>query len=107
MENGEDRTDVITLVDDEGNEHDFAVIDIFPVNMKQYAILVPVRYDEETDEEEIDLDEEAYIFRIDTNEESGEETLVEVEDEAEWNRVAQAWENRAQEFDAEEEEEIF
>ena len=108
MENGEERTDVITLIDDEGNEHDFAVVDIFPVKMKQYAILVPVRYDEETDEEELDLNEDAYIFRIDVNEESGEESLVEVEDESEWNEVAQEWENRVQESDPEdEEEEIF
>lgn len=107
MENGEERTDVVTLVDDDGNEHDFAVVDIFPVRMKQYAILVPVRYDQETDEEELDLDEDAYIFRIDVDEESGEESLVEVEDESEWNEVAQEWENRVQETDPEEEEEIF
>ncbi len=107
VENGEERTDVITLVDDDGKEHDFAVVDIFPVQMKQYAILVPVRYDEETDEEELDLNEDAFIFRIDVNEESGEETLVEVEDETEWSIVAQEWENRVQEMDPEEEEDIF
>jgi uncharacterized protein YrzB (UPF0473 family) len=107
VENGEERTDVITLVDDDGNEHDFAVVDIFPVKLRQYAILVPVHYGDETDEEELDLNEDAYIFRIDVNEESGEETLVEVEDESEWNEVAQEWENRVQELEPDEEEDIF
>ncbi|MEW5784827.1 MAG: DUF1292 domain-containing protein [Bacillota bacterium] len=99
MENGEERTDLVTLVDEEGNEHDFTIIDIFPVNLKQYAILVPVNYEAEQEDEEINLDDDAYIFRIDLDEENGEETLVEVEDEAEWNQVALEWENRIQSLD--------
>lgn len=106
MENGEERKDIITLLDDDGSEHDFAVIDIFSLDMKQYAILVPVRYADEMDEEDEDLDEEAYIFRIEVHAESGEETLVEVEDEAEWNQVAKEWESRAKEFDSEEESDL-
>jgi len=106
LEKGEERTDLITLVDDDGNEHDFAVLDIFSLNMRQYAILVPISYDEENDEEE-DLNEEAYIFRVEIDEASGEETMVEVEDEAEWNQVAREWESRAQNDDQEDEEDLF
>ena len=102
-ENGEERTNIVTLVDDEGNEHEFAVIDIFPVDLKQYAILVPVNYEtDQEDEEGFDLTDDAYIFRIDVDEASGDETLVEVEDEAEWNQVALEWETRVQNMDEEE-----
>ncbi|MBS3943198.1 MAG: DUF1292 domain-containing protein [Dethiobacter sp.] len=106
MENGEERKDIVTLLDDDGSEHDFAVIDIFSLNMKQYAILVPVRYADQMDEDDEESDDEAYIFRIEAHEESGEETLVEVVDEAEWNQVAKEWESRAKEFDAEEESDL-
>ncbi len=101
MDSSEEKLDLITLVDEAGNEHEFAVVDFFPLDEKQYAILVPVRYDAE----ELDLDDEAYIFRVDLDVESGEETLVEVEDETEWNQVAQEWENRAKELGTEEDEE--
>lgn len=97
--NNEEKADLVTLVDEDGNEHNFAVIDILPVNMKQYAILVPVNYDEEDEEDELILDNDAYIFRIDEVE--GEETLVEVDDEEEWNKVATEWESRVQAFEQE------
>ncbi|HOL16684.1 MAG TPA: DUF1292 domain-containing protein [Bacillota bacterium] len=105
MDSNEERMDFITLVDEEGNEHEFVVVDLFPVAEKQYAILVPVRYDAEASDEEPDFDDEAYIFRVDLDAQSGEETLVEVEDEAEWNRVAQEWENRVKELGPEEDDE--
>lgn len=103
--NGEERTDIVVLVDEEGNEHDFALVDRFEVNLKEYAILVPVIYADDEDESgEIDSDDSAYIFRIMLEED--EETLVEVEDEAEWDEVAAIWESRmeAMEFDDDGEE---
>lgn len=108
LENGEERANLVTLVDDDGNEHNFVVVDIFPVNLKQYAILVPVDYDAENgDEEELSMADDAYIFRIDVNGESGEETLVEVDDEEEWSAVASEWENRMQDIEVEDEGEAF
>lgn len=102
-DNGEKRTDIVVLLDEEGNEHDFALVDRFQVKMSEYAILVPVLYAEgEDDSDELELEDDAYIFRIDL--EQGEETLVEVDDEHEWNEVAAVWEERVQEFDLEEDE---
>ena len=103
MDNDE-RTGLVTLVDDEGLEHEFAIIDIFPLNQKRYAILVPVNYDSENESGEPDLAEDAYIFRIDEDEASGNETLVEVEDEAEWNEAAREWENRTENMDEDEDD---
>lgn len=101
-DNGEERTDIIILVDEDGNEHDFALVDRFPVDLKEYAILVPVVYLEEDEEDTIDLEDDAFIFRIDLDE--GEEILVEVEDEFEWNQVAMVWEERIQSMDFEDDE---
>lgn len=95
-DNGEKKENILILVDEEGNEHDFALLDRFQVDMNDYAILVPVIYVDENDEE-VDVGEDAYIFRIEKNGE--EESLVEVEDEAEWSRVAFLWEERARSLD--------
>lgn len=95
--NGEEQTDIVILVDEEGNEHNFALVDRFQVDMYEYAVLVPVLYIEDGNEDEVDFEDEAYIFRIDLEE--GEETLVEVEDEVEWNQVAAVWEERVQNQD--------
>lgn len=126
--NGEERTDILVLVDEDGNEHDFALVDRFQVNLHDYAILVPVVYFENDDEGEeradtmfwidkdgnvhdidmsVDLADDAYIFRIEV--EGEEETLVEVDDEAEWNEVAAVWEVRAQgaEYEDEDDEDLF
>lgn len=103
-DNGEERTDIVVLVDEEGNEHDFALVDRFQVDLNEYAILVPVLYlEEEIDTDDIDLEDEAYIFRIDLDE--GEEILVEVEDEIEWNQVAAIWEERVQSLEYEDDDE--
>lgn len=105
-DNGEEKTDIVVLIDEEGNEHDFALVDRFQVELHEYAILVPVVYlDEDEDDGAIDLEDEAFIFRIDLDE--GEEMLIEVEDEIEWNQVAAIWEERVQSLEYEEDDDLF
>lgn len=77
---------VITLQDEEGNEHEFEVIDIVEVNSKEYAVLVPVENDEGETDEEL-----ALVLRFE------DETLVMIEDEAEFNAVVEYLENMASE----------
>jgi uncharacterized protein YrzB (UPF0473 family) len=105
--NGEDRTDIVILVDEEGNEHDFALVDRFQVEQKEYAVLVPVVFSEDEQEsDEVDLEDEAYIFRIDLDD-NEEETLVEVDDETEWNQVAAVWEERMETLELEDDDDLF
>jgi len=73
--------EVVTLVDEEGVEHDFTVIDIIEVDGSEYAILLPV--DEESNE--------AIILKFSQDEE-GNELLVDIEDDEEWEKVSDAWE---------------
>ncbi|MFZ5639785.1 MAG: DUF1292 domain-containing protein [Bacillota bacterium] len=82
---------VLTLTDDEGNEHAFTVIDIIEVNDTEYAILFPHEEAGEDDEEK-----EAIILKI-TADEEGNEVLVSIEDDDEWEEVADAWAHMAEE----------
>ncbi|HOJ78072.1 MAG TPA: DUF1292 domain-containing protein [Bacillota bacterium] len=71
----------ITLVDDEGVEHRFNLLNVVEVEGSKYAVLVPEA--EITGNEE---DEEAVIFKIETDE-NGEEVLVDIEDDEEFEKV--------------------
>lgn len=74
--------EAIVLVDEEGQEHAFHLVDVVMVGEQRYALLEPV--------EPEDDEEGAYLFRIDT--EDGEDRLVVVEDDDEFDRVVQVLE---------------
>jgi putative Holliday junction resolvase len=77
-----EESSVITLVDEEGNEHRFDLINVVELDENRYAVMVP----EATAVENAEEDEEAVIFRIETDDE-GEEILVDIEDDEEFERV--------------------
>jgi putative Holliday junction resolvase len=74
-EGDEDELDVVTIVDEAGNEQDFVLMDVIEVDEQEYALLVSA---EDSDDPETD----ALVMRLE-----GEE-LAPIEDEAELNRVA-------------------
>ncbi|MCL2337584.1 MAG: DUF1292 domain-containing protein [Firmicutes bacterium] len=76
--------DIITIVDEEGAEHDVVVFGVFDVEGKKYAVLAPLDEDEEADPDE-ECESEAFILRFDADEE-GNEVMVEIDDE-EWEKV--------------------
>lgn len=65
--------DWIILMDEDGQEYRYSLERLLEVEDRKYVILVP-EIQENEDEEE------AHVFRLDTDEE-GEEILVDVEDE--------------------------
>lgn len=73
--------DTITLTDEEGKETEFEVITKLDIEDKEYVVVVPKN-------EEVD---EAIALRIDNNDKS-EEVLVPVEEDEEFNMVAEAYE---------------
>ncbi|MCR1975237.1 DUF1292 domain-containing protein [Clostridium sporogenes] len=73
--------DTITLTDEEGKETEFEVITKLDIEDKEYVVVVP-------NDEEVD---EAIALRIDNND-KGEEVLVPVEEDEEFNMVAEAYE---------------
>lgn len=66
--------ETISLVDEQGNEHEFSIVDVIEVAERRYAILQPA-----------EGGEEAVIFRVEDD-----ETLTTVDDEEEFGRVAAA-----------------
>jgi len=81
-----DSGDEVVLVDEDGVEHTFVMLDVIEVDGAEYAILQPV--EESQDEEE----QEAIILKIETDE-KGEEVLVDIENDEEWEKVADAWQD--------------
>ena len=76
--------DEVILVDEDGEEHAFEMLDIIEIDGAEYAILKPAEDDEE--------EAEAIILKIETDE-KGEEILVDIEDDDEWEKVADAWQD--------------
>ena len=75
--------DVIKLFDEDGVEHEFSVVDVLEVDDRRYAVLQPVVGGEEA--------ETAVIFRME------DDTLVTIEDDAEFERVRQVFESEDEE----------
>jgi uncharacterized protein YrzB (UPF0473 family) len=71
--------EIVTLVDQEGTEQDFAIMDEIDVDGDEYAILAPVEALESTDP---DAELQVVVLRIDGDD------LLEIEDDAEAQRVA-------------------
>jgi uncharacterized protein YrzB (UPF0473 family) len=88
-----EETNWITLVDEDGCEHRFNLLNVLEVDGLKYAVMLP----EVTQEEE--EDEEAVIFRIDTDD-AGEEVLVDIEDDQEFAKVCQVLEDMYEEDEA-------
>ena len=64
--------DWIILMDDDGNEYRYSLERLLEVEDRKYVILVP-------EIQESEDEEEAHVFRLDTDED-GEEILVDVEE---------------------------
>lgn len=81
--------DLITLIDDDGQEHEFEIIDELENDEGHFMALVPTQQDPE----DMASDAETYyIFEV--IEEDGEEQLQEVEDDALLDKLADIFETR-------------
>lgn len=98
--NNDYEADLITLLDDDGKEHEFEIIDEIEDDEGHYIALVPTMQDPDNLSVEPDT---YYIFEI--VEEDGEEQLMEVEDDETLDRLAEIFESRFEESFYEEEEE--
>lgn len=95
-EEAEEEASLVTLLDEDGNEHQFEHVDSFPFNGETYVVLIPT--EEEIAEGEAD---EVLFFTLQTDDE-GKEALSLVEDEAELDMIYEEFKLRMQdEFDFE------
>lgn len=79
IENNEELdSNIVTLTDEDGNESEFEIIGSHEMDGKLYLALVPV--DENQGEEYV-------ILRVETDE-NGEEILVSIDDDDEFDKIA-------------------
>ncbi len=79
---------VLVLVDEEGTEHQFELLAELEIEDEKYRVLVPM--DVDLDENEDEYDAEVVILKVVLDEE-GNEFLSDIEDDQEWEMVADAW----------------
>lgn len=94
-ENFEDMgVDLYTLVDEDGVEQTFELMDTYETDEGElYYALVPYY---ENPEDMVEADTELVVLRSEEDE-NGEETLVTIEDDAEYERIGQIFMDRLSE----------
>ena len=85
--------DLLTLVDDEGNEHEFEFLDVIDGEDGCFYALLPTYGDPQ---EQVEAEGTYYIFEA--IEENGEQQLAEVEDKALLDKLAKQFESHFEEF---------
>lgn len=81
--------DLVTVLDDEGNQHQFELVDAIETDDGRYVALLPV-YDDP--DESVNDDGELIILEV--AEEDGEEILAPIEDEDTFDDIAAIFEER-------------
>ncbi len=90
-------TNVLSLTDEDGIEHEFEILDELDLDDKHYVALIPANEEDTGDEED-----EGQLIVLRSEEEEGEEYLAYIEDEEEFNRVAALFVERlSEEYDFE------
>lgn len=93
--------DLVTVTDDEGNEHVFEELDRIETDTARYVALLPYF---ENAEDLLEDDGEVIVLKV--TEEDGETYLVQIEDEDEYAEICEIFEERLSElFDVEDEDE--
>jgi len=85
--------EVIVLEDEDGVEHNFVLGEVLTVEGNDYAVLLPI---------DDDL-EEGVIFRID-GEEGDQMVLADIENDEEWQKVVDAYNEQLDDEDDEDED---
>ena len=92
-QNEEYNPDIITLSDDDGKEYTFEVLDAIETDTDRYLALLPV-YD---DPKQM-LDDSGELVIVKVAEENGEEYFTEIEDDDEYETIADAFVDRLENF---------
>ncbi len=86
-DNGFEEFDTVILTDDEGQDHEFLHLDTLELDGSTYYVLMPI-LEEDFQSEDGD---EAIILKLGRDPQGGE-ILIDIEDDEEWEKVADVWE---------------
>lgn len=87
--NEEYNPDIVTLSDDEGKEYTFEVLDAIECDLGRYLALLPVFEDPQKL-----LEDSGELVIVKVEEENGEEFFSEIEDDDEYDTIADAFVDR-------------
>ncbi len=88
VDNEEYSPDIVSVIDDDGEEHIFEELDVLSLDDKEYVALLPVyEEDDVTDDGEL-------IILLRNYDDDGEIYLEPIEDEAEFMKVGKMFEER-------------
>lgn len=95
MENEEKEynPDILTVSDDEGKEFTFEVLDAVETDEARYLALLP-KYDNPQEM----LEDSGELVIVKVGEENGEEYFFEIEDDDEYETIADAFKERLEDF---------
>ncbi|MBE6809524.1 MAG: DUF1292 domain-containing protein [Ruminococcaceae bacterium] len=91
IKNEEYNPDIVSLVDDEGKEYNFEVLDAIETDEARYLALLPVY-----DDPKAMLDDSGELVIVKVGEDDGEEYFYEIENDDEYEMVADAFVDRLQ-----------
>jgi uncharacterized protein YrzB (UPF0473 family) len=83
---------ILVLVDEDGEEHEFELLAELDIDDQSYRVLIP--FSEEEEEADEDEEVEVVILKV-VYDEEGNEFLGDIEDDEEWEKVADAWQELA------------
>lgn len=84
--------DFYTLVDEEGNEQEFELLDILEVDGQRYFALVPV------EDENVDTDEDGELIVLKSKIVDDDEMMVTIDDDDEYQRIGNLFIEKLTEF---------
>ncbi|MCQ2487280.1 MAG: DUF1292 domain-containing protein [Clostridia bacterium] len=94
MEEMEYTPDLVTVVDDDGVEYVFEELDRIETDDARYVALLPTY---ESDEEALEADAELIILKVE-EEANGDTFLAPIEDDDEFNEIADIFEERLSDY---------
>ena len=93
IKNEEYNPDLVTLSDDEGKEYNFEVLDAIETDTGRYLAMLPTY-----DDPQKMLEDSGELVIVKVGEEDGEEYYYEIEDDDEYETIADAFVERLEDF---------
>lgn len=85
--------DLVSVIDDEGNQHQFEILDAIETDEGRYVALVPV-----LDDPQAAVEDDGELIVLEVASENGEDLLVPIEDDEVFDEIAGIFEERLAEY---------
>lgn len=85
--------DLVSVIDDEGNQHQFEILDAIETDDGRYVALMPV-----FDDADQAVEDDGELIVLEVVNENGEDLLVPIEDDETFDEIAGIFEERLEEY---------